>query len=243
MNYTSIHNDKIKEISKLKDKKYRDKKGLFLIEGEHLILEAQKHGYLKEVFVQEEPSISLTVPVSYVNQTVMKFISQLDTPPQIIGICSIPNNGKLGQKIVILENVQDPGNIGTILRSAVAFHADTIVLTEGCADVYGPKVARASQGMLFSISIMKDSLMDIVPQIREKQIPIYATKVNGGKEIKDIEKNKNFAIIMGNEGNGVSREALEASDAYLYIAMNPLCESLNVGVATSIILYEWDKGC
>ncbi|MDD3341658.1 MAG: RNA methyltransferase [Bacilli bacterium] len=241
MLYTSVHNEKIKEMNKLKTKKYRDQTGLFLIEGMHLVEEAYKHGYLKEVFLKEDTAFTIEVPSSYVSQSVMKFLSDLESPPEVIGVCYKQKDAKLGNRIVILEDVQDPGNIGTIVRSAVAFHADTIVLTEGCADIYSTKVVRASQGMLFSVSILQNQLEEIIPQIKEKGLPIYATKVNGGNDVKKIEKTGKFAIIMGNEGKGVSKEAIEMSDTYLYIPMSPLCESLNVGVATSILLYELDK--
>ena len=141
-------------------------------------------------------------------------------------------------KILILDSVQDPGNVGTIIRSSVAFNIDTIVINEKCADIYSDKVIRASQGMIFSSNIIKENLEEFVKYIK-KTHKVFATKVDGGKPLKDIEKTEKFVIIMGSEGSGVSKELLESADEYLYIPMNRKCESLNVAVATSIILYNF----
>ena len=107
--------------------------------------------------------------------------------------------------------------------------------------MYNEKVLRATQGLIFSINIVRYDLPKEIIALKKQNFKIYATKVNGGKTLKNIEKPAKFAIIMGNEGNGVSNSLLELCDDYLYIPMNGKCESLNVGVATSIILYELDK--
>lgn len=240
MLYTSIQNSKIKDLRKLSQKKYRDEKKQFLIEGEHLMIEAYKQGVLDEIFLKEGEETSISVPISYVSDTVMKYISQLDTPPKILGLCHKTEKEKIGNKVLILEDVQDPGNIGTMIRSAVAFGVDTIVVTKATADIYSPKVVRASQGMIFHVSFVQKEICEIIPLLKEN-IPIIGTKVNGGKRLKDIEKFSKFAIIMGNEGLGVKEETLNLCDTYVYIPMNSKCESLNVGVAASIILYELDK--
>ncbi len=241
MLYSSMQNSKIKEISKLRQKKYRDEKSLFLVEGNTAVMEAYKSGFLEEVFVREGYYFDLSVNISFVTDKVMKGISSLESIPNIIGVCKKNNLKNIGNRIVVLEDVQDPGNIGTIIRSAVAFSCDTIILTKGCADPYSPKVQRASQGMSFHISIIIDSLENILPKIHEKKIPIYGTKVDSGKEVFRLYKREKFAIIMGNEGQGLSCETMAFCDDFLYIPMHSSCESLNVGVATSILLYELDK--
>ena len=139
MTYTSINNPKIKYLSKLKEKKFRDKENLYIIEGEHLVKEAIKRNIVKEIFVLENSSFDFN-NASYVTKEVMKYITNLDSIPPVIGLAYKEEPKEIGNKIVILENVQDPGNIGTIIRSAVAFNIDTIILTKGCADVYSPKV-------------------------------------------------------------------------------------------------------
>ena len=241
MLYSSVDNNKIKDLKKLNQKKYRDKTNLFLIEGEHLVKEAYQTGNLKELLVLDGSSYNFDVPTNFVTSNVMSFISSLETPTDIIGICSKPCGAINGNHILILDEIQDPGNLGTIIRSSVAFNVDTIVISEKCADVYSPKVVRASQGMLFHINIVQGSLYEIIPNLKEKGYQILGTKVTDGNDIKTIAKNKKFAIIMGNEGSGVKSDILDLCDKYVYITMNDNCESLNVAVATSIILYELDK--
>lgn len=241
MFYSSVQNSKIKELRKLNIKKHRDKTGMFLVEGEHLIIEAYNAGYLKEVLLLEGTSLSLDIEINYVSESVMKFLSALDTPTNMIGVCGKKDNEIQGNKLLILDDVQDPGNLGTIIRSSVAFNIDTIILSEKCADIYSSKVLRASQGMVFHINFVICDLSETVLKLKNDGYQILGTKVTSGNELKSLEKKKKFAIIMGNEGNGVRESLLDLCDEYIYIKMNENCESLNVAVATSIILYELDK--
>ena len=242
MLYTSTQNDKIKNLRKLNNKKYRDENSLFLIEGEHLVLEAYKNGYLKELLLEENTSLSINVPTSYLTRNVMKFISELDNPSNIMGVCTkLVEQEELGNKILVLDNVQDPGNLGTIIRSAVAFNIDTIILSDDTVDLYNSKVIRASQGMIFKINIVRKSLLEVIPNLKKQGYRIYTTNVKNGKSLKNVEKVSKFAIIMGNEGLGVKESISSLADDFLYIDMAKDCESLNVAVAASIILYELDK--
>ena len=241
MLYNSIENKRIKEIKKLNNKKYRKETGLFIIESEHLIKEAYKNGYLKELFLLENTEYKLNIETNYVTEKVMKYITELDTIPNMVGICNKIKEKELGNKILVLDGIQDPGNLGTIIRSAVAFHTDTIVLGNNTVDLYNTKVLRASEGMIFNINIIEKKLTEFIPKLKDMKFQIVGTKVTNGKDIKELEKNKKICIIMGNEGNGISNEILNLCDDYIYIKMNNNCESLNVGVATSIILYEMDK--
>ena len=234
--YSSIENPKMKTLKKLQEKKYRDQTGLFLVEGEHLVEEAKKHHCLKEVYFLEDQNKE-----PMVTEKVMKYLSNLSTPPKQIGVCQKGKIKKEMQRVVLLDDIQDPGNLGTIIRSMVAFHTDTLILSPHCADVYSTKVLRATQGMIFQIQIFVCDLNEAIQKLKEKNIPVYGTKINHGKNIKTVEKISKFAIIMGNEGNGVHPEILNQCDAYFSIAMSEQCESLNVGVATSILLYELDK--
>ena len=241
MLYTSIENKKIKEIKKLNEKKYRDKTNLFIVEGEHLVLEAYKTGFLKELFLDKDTLFPLDVETNYVTNNVLKYISNLDTPQKVIGICKKKEESKLGNRILILDDIQDPGNLGTIIRSSVAFNIDTIILSNKSVDEYNSKVIRASQGLLFHINIIRCDLIEELISLKNNGYHIYGTQVTHGKDLHLLEKNKKFAIIMGNEGNGMSEEAKELCDEFIYIKMNDSCESLNVGVATSIILYEFSE--
>lgn len=240
MLYQSVNNPKIKEISKLKLKKHREKQGLFLVEGAHLVKEAYDSGILEEMLLLEGKEFNLDVKTNYITKNVLKYLTEVETPVGIIGICKLSKNTIKGDKLLVLDSIQDPGNLGTIIRSSVAFDVDTIIINDRCADPYSDKVIRSSQGMIFKINIVKKDLYNYLDEIKGK-IPIYGTKVTGGKNIKNLEKIQSFAIIMGNEGKGVDETLLNLCDDYLYIPMNEKCESLNVGVATSIILYELTK--
>lgn len=242
MIYASTQNEYIKKIKKLNTKKYRDETGFFLVEGEHLVLEAYKSGRLEKLVLLENDSFDLNVPKIYLTSNVMKFISELETPPTIMGICKkSADTLEYGDKILILDNIQDPGNLGTIIRSAVAFNVNTLILGNDCVDLYNSKVVRSSQGMLFKINIARKNLIDVIPDLKQKNYKIFSTNVKNGKSLKNVEKPSKSAIIMGNEGLGVKDEISSLADEYLYIDMNANCESLNVAVATSIILYELDK--
>lgn len=241
MLYTSIDNDKIKEIKKLNTKKYRNLYSKFIVEGEHLVLEADKAGMLEEVLVLEGYNFNINKNTNVVSTSVMKYITELDTIPKVIGICKKLEEKTLGNRILVLDGIQDPGNLGTIIRSSVAFNVDTIVLSNDCVDVYNSKVIRATQGMIFNINIIEKDIVKFIENLKNNGYRVYGTRVDNGKNIKDIEKTKKSCIIMGNEGNGVKKQVLDMCDEYIYIDMNKSCESLNVGVATSIILYELDK--
>lgn len=240
MLYTSIENKKIKEIQKLNIKKYRDESNLFLIEGEHLIIEAYKNNLLKTLIVEEKTSFDLDVETITVTRNVLKYISNLDTPQKVMGICYKKEEQELGNRLLILDNIQDPGNLGTIIRSAVAFNIDTIILSNDCVDLYNSKVVRASQGMLFHINVLIKDLNSYVRQLKS-DYQIIGTSVTDGINVNSLVKNQKIAIIMGNEGKGMNDELKSLSDNFIYIKMNKDCESLNVAVATSIILYELDK--
>lgn len=242
MLYSSINNEKIKFLKKLNNKKYRDEFDMFLVEGEHLVLEAYKAGCLSELYLLENISLSLDVSTNYISHNVLKYISSLDCPNGIIGVCRKMQSSLKEGKIVILDGVQDPGNLGTIIRSCVAFNVDTLVLNKECVDLYNSKVIRASQGMLFNLNIMiVDDLFSFIKELKGCKYQIFSTNVINGNDLKSIEISDRFAIIMGNEGNGVSKLIDDICDERIFINMNPLCESLNVGVATSIILYEFDR--
>lgn len=232
----SINNSKIKELNKLKQKKYRDQLGLFLVEGYHLVAEAYNKGILKEVLTTDK--IDIDTNITYVNEDIIKYLSDVETPQNIIGVCYKKESEVIGNKVIMLDDIQDPGNLGTIIRSAVAFNFDTIILSENSVDLYNPKVIRASQGMIFKVNIIRTDLKEMLKKLKDDGFYILATKVTNGKNIKTLEKDKKICIIMGNEGNGVSDEILNMADEFVYIKMNENCESLNVGVATSILMYE-----
>ncbi len=235
---TSVENKKIKEIVKLNNKKYRKENKLFIVEANHLVEEAYKHNLLISTYSLYENNYPNNVVVS---ENVMRKISNLDTIPSIIGVCKFKSESQLGNKILILDDIQDPGNLGTIIRSATAFNIDTIVLSKNTVDLYNPKVLRATEGMIFNINIITRDLYPFINELKNNNYKIFSTNVVNGKELSNIEKPNKYAIIMGNEGNGVKMELQNLSDENIYIKMSSVCESLNVSIATSIILYEFNK--
>jgi TrmH family RNA methyltransferase len=237
----STSNNKIKDIRKLNEKKYRDESKKYIIEGEHLVLEAYKSGNLDEVILCNR-DIDLGVPKTYVTESVMKTISTLPSKVDIIGICSIKeDNIDLTKNILILDGVQDPGNLGTILRSSVAFNMNNIILSEDTVDLYNTKSLRSAQGMNFYLNIKRTNLIDYIIFLKENGYKILGTDVTNGIDVKSVSNNEKYAIIMGNEGNGMSSKVRDLCDQNIYINMNESCESLNVGVCASIIMYELNK--
>ncbi|MBQ3475120.1 MAG: RNA methyltransferase [Bacilli bacterium] len=237
----SVDNKKIKEYRKLKEKKYRESEKLFLVEGEHLVLEAYKSDLLKEIILCER-DIDLEVEKVYVTEKVMNTISELPSKVDIIGVCEIKfNELDLNSPVMILDGVQDPGNLGAIIRSAVAFNIKNIVLSKNTVDLYNTKALRSAQGMNFHLNIVRDDLVKVINLLKENNYTVYGTDVVDGIDVKNVENDRKYAIIMGNEGNGISEEVKKLVDKNIYIKMNENCESLNVSVSASIIMYELNK--
>ena len=197
----------MKKFKKLQKKKYRDEYNQYIVEGHHLILEAFKRGAIEELIVMEGKDLPVPAPYTYYSYDVMKKISSMDNPPEVMALCKRFDENKevKGDKILVLDGIQDPGNLGTIIRSAVAFNIDTIVLTENTVDLYNPKVLRATQGMFFHINIITRNAMELVLLLQNLGIPVYGTDVSGGVDVRDLlpEEKEKFALVMGNEGNGV----------------------------------------
>ncbi len=143
----------------------------------------------------------------------------------------------------MLDEIQDPGNLGTIIRSSVAFGIDMIILSENTVDLYNPKVLRATQGMYCHIPIVSVDASKAITFLKNNQYHIYGTNVNNGVDARTLNKDdkEKFCLIVGNEGNGVSKEIQAMCDKNLYIPMKKEVESLNVGVACSILLYELER--
>ena len=240
---TSVDNKKIKKYVSLKNSKSRKEEGLFLVEGMHMCYEANKNSLLVDLLVLENTDISFSYDgeITYVTNNVLKKVSNLSNPTTVIGVCKInKTNEIIGNHILLLDDIQDPGNIGTIIRSSKAFNIDTIILSTNSVDIYNDKVLRSTQGMIFNMNIIYGDLLEIIPSLRDNGYMILGTNVNNGIDVRSIKVDK-FALVMGNEGQGVKQEIQDICDKNLYIKMNSDCESLNVGVATSILLYEINR--
>ena len=237
---SSLSNERIKYLVKLQKRKYRDLENEYIVEGEHLVNEAIKANCVKEVFILKGYKFKTNLPVTFVSSDVMKKISTMDTSSNVVALCKKVINNTIGNKILILDELQDPGNLGTIIRSSVAFNIDTIILGDNTVDLYNPKVLRATQGMYNHINIFSMNAEKAITEIKKRNIPVYGTNVKNGIDVRSLgKKDKNsFCLILGNEGNGVKSEIQDMCDENLYIKMNKNAESLNVGVACSILLYE-----
>lgn len=234
MKIESLQNKKVKEWSKLKEKKYRDETNTFIIEGEHLIEEAKKRGCIKETISMREEMDSDYI----VTKEIMKKITSQVTLPNQIAICEKQKEHDPFGNILILDGIQDPGNLGTIIRSAVAFSYDTIILSEDSVDLYNEKVIRSTEGMIFHINIIRRNLQKELAKMKKLNYYIYGTNVVNGKKISDCQFRQKKAILIGNEGNGVKKELQNYFDETIYIPMNQQCESLNAAISASIIMYE-----
>lgn len=235
----SINNEKIKRYSKLLQKKYRDEMDLYIVSTDHLVREALKQNLVKEIFLLNGCENKYG-NVTYISESVMRKLTNLKTLPNVVAIVKKNNPKDINGNVIMLDGLQDPGNVGTIIRSAVAFNFDTIIVGNNTVDIYNEKVLRASEGMIYNINIIKKDLIDSIMCLKLKGYIIIGTRVDNGKRIEDINCDK-YAFIVGNEGNGISNEILDICDEYVYIDMNEKCESLNVGIASSIVMYEINK--
>ena len=234
---TSKDNNRIKEVRKLLNKKYSLQKGLFVIEGENLVEEAIKNDLLVELFVLDGYGCDYKFNYDTVTLDVMKSMSDLKSTPRLLGVSKIKNNNKIGTKILILDGIQDPGNAGTIIRNSVAFDIDTIIFSNDSVSPYNEKVLRSTGGMIFNTNIIIGNIEELIKEIKAKNIKVIGTSLKSSISLEKLEKIDEFAIIFGNEGNGVKEDILNLCDKIVRIDMNPKCESLNVGVSTAIILY------
>ena len=235
---TSLDNSKVKEVVKLQSKKYRDLTNCFVVETEHLVEEVEKAGIVKDLFLVEDEFVDRD-DTYFVTEEVMKKMSSMESPSKVLAVCEKSKSTEIiGSKILLLDGIQDPGNLGTIIRSSVAFGVDTIILSNDTVDLYNPKVIRASEGMFCHINIITMDLSDAINTIKNMNISVYGTNVVNGEDVSSITDKSSYALVMGNEGNGVKSSIQELCDKNLYIPMNSTCESLNVGVACSILLYE-----
>jgi TrmH family RNA methyltransferase len=241
----SMQNARVKQWKKLLTKKDRDKSGLFLVEGFHLVEEALTHGLVEELILKEGTDLPLkwdlgAIELFTVHKEIFKAIADTDTPQGIAAVCRKPTFPELGTDIttaLLIDRVQDPGNIGTMIRTADAAGFDAVILGDGCADAYSPKVVRSTQGSLFHIPILKGSLDIWVEKLKQSGVKVYGTALQGAKPYKEISAGNRFAILVGNEGSGVSKELLAKTDQNVYIPIHGKSESLNVAVAAGILMY------
>jgi len=255
---TSGQNPVIKEIKALKEKKYRDQKGLYFIEGIRFIEEAIKEKELiskvlvsekigevkggKEILKQlEEANFSsiYTVP----NKLYLE-VTDTENPQGILAVMhkkSVSIESVYDNKnfFVVLDSIQDPGNMGTIIRTADAAGATAVIVSKGCVDVYNPKVLRATMGSIFHIPICYcENILETLQSLKAKGIVLCAAHLSGSKSYFDLNYKNNIAIIIGNEANGISDSVAALSDELVKIPMEGKSESLNASIAAGLLIYE-----
>lgn len=239
---TSVNNEYIKNICKLKDKKNRNLEKKFLIEGYHLVDEAYEANCLQELFVLEYQSKYSNITQVKVNDKIMEKLSFTKSPQGIVGVCSMNSNKEIkGSKFLLLDNINDPGNLGTLIRSSIGFDIDTIILSEDCVDLYNDKTIRSTQGGIFNINIVVSNLEETIEILKRKKIKVIGTSLDSAVDLKTLKPLNQYALLLGNEANGVKNKLLEKTDINVKIEMNKKLESLNVAVAGSIIMYYINK--
>ena len=225
----STDNKNFKLCSQLAQKKYRDKLGLYLIEGPNLIEEAVKSGaHLMVVAFNEKILAGEKILADE------KILGGSETQEEIEKrMLAKPGN------VVILDRLQDPGNIGTIIRTAEAAGYKGVVVLKGTADVYSPKVIRAAAGSVFRMPVLfLESPAQAIELLKKYDKKIVSTCFDTENNYYDIELKKNIGLVIGNEGNGICRELVEDSDIRIKIPMTGTVESLNAAVAAGIIMFE-----
>ena len=253
MKITSKDNEQIKHIKKLKEKKYREEYNEFIIEGIKMIEEAiSENVKIKSIIICDDCKSQGAIPNElmyeiaklnciYVAEKVFNTITDVINPQGIMAIVEKPKLEEINyseSNFLLLDNIQDPGNLGTILRTADSLDMKQIIVSKGTADAYNLKVVRSTMGAIFRVKIIEvQSLNKIVKEMKKHKIKVYATDLQTDKSIYDVDYEKS-AIVIGNEANGVSKEVLEEASQRIKIPMLGKTESLNAAVATSIILYE-----
>lgn len=245
----SKNNNLFKEIKKLKEKKHRIKSNKYLIEGLRFVEEAIKSKVsidsiiFTESFKEKNPDLFLkineNIKLIQMNETLLKQLCSTENPQGIVGVINMQNKElKSGELVVLVDKVQDPGNMGTIIRTAHAAGAAGIVMTKGTVDIYNDKTLRSTMGSIFYIPIVEDDSLDFVKSLKKEGYKLVVSSLQGKNNFFEENLQGKVMIAVGNEGNGVSEEVYDIADIKVKIPMPGEAESLNVAVATSIMIYE-----
>ena len=240
---TGRKNPLLQQIRKLlSSKKYRQETGLFVADGTKLLAEALRWWDGVETVILSdgvEADVPGHVRLVYVPEDVMESISPMQTPQGALFICRLPEKTEFLPKpgMLLLDGIQDPGNLGTILRTADALQVP-VALLEGCADPYSHKVVRASMGAVFRNVPVQVSWQEAVSACTDANIRLAVTALSDRAEDLRQAQLEQMAVVIGSEGQGVRKELLEAAGAELIIPMNPRCESLNAAIAAAIVMWQ-----
>jgi TrmH family RNA methyltransferase len=242
----SIQNPSIKAWKKLQTKKGRESAKKYIIEGIHLVEEAIKNDApILHLLICEEVEIPSTFStgshqVTYISKEVSKVLSETETSQGIFAIVEFDFmrvDINAIKKVILLDEIQDPGNVGTIIRTADAAGFDAVILGNGCCDLYNGKTIRSTQGSIFHLPIIRGDLHQWIDDMKQEKIKVFGTALEGAKPYQESTKVERFAILLGNEGNGVNKELLSITDENVYIPILGKAESLNVGIAAGVLMY------
>ena len=252
---SSKDNEIVKHIKKLKDKKYRDENNEYIVEGVKLVEEAVKENApIKKIIICEDTTRTYEIPTNimleiaryeciYVTDKIFSSITQVTNPQGIMAI--IEKNAQDAQIdysqdiIVVLDDVQDPGNLGTILRTVDSIGLNQIIVSKGTADAFNSKVVRSTMGAIFRIKIIEvENLAQAIKEMRKHHFKLMVTSLQTKNSIYDIDFYKKI-IVIGNEANGVSKEIQDMADEKAKIPMLGRTESLNASVAAGVVMYEY----
>lgn len=246
---TSVKNKWVNYVQKLHKPRQRKKEGRFILEGWHLVEEAlNANSDIDYVFVEESQQEHLQryefhCPIYYVSASVLKAMASTPTPQGIIAVAkqlAQPSLDTLTGPVLVLDRVQDPGNVGTMIRTADAAGYQAVVLSNDSADIYNMKVIRSTQGSLYHLPVIYTDLDTWVPQWLASGGTLYGTELNEeAVDYRTLSPQGKFGVIMGNEGQGVRDELLAQTTQNVYLPMRGQAESLNVAVATGILLFRW----
>jgi len=239
---TSLKNPKVAAWKALKDRKGRRESGCFLVEGRKMVEEALASAFdVETVLVQEGMELpdGLTMPVYELPAHVLAAVCDTKTPQGIAAVVRMKEQSALGKHIVVLDGVQDPGNVGTIIRTADAAGLDGVLLSNQCADVFSPKVLRATMGSIFRMNLRTtDDLPGELTKLREKGYSILSSQLDGTPFYEREKVAEQFALVIGNEGNGVSEQVQQTATHRVRLPMRGGAESLNAAIAAAIMMYE-----
>lgn len=240
---TSSQNSQVKDWRKLQTKKYRVNTQSFLIEGFHLIEEALNSGWtIATIIVQEGttlPSWLTEQNHQLVSKQVFTAISQTEAPQGIAAVVKMPQAQPIsGDYLLLIDQVQDPGNLGTMIRTADAAGFSQVVLGKGTVDLYNDKVIRASQGSIFHIPVVEADLLELIPQLQQQTYRVLASALDNAVSYAAASNLNKAALVMGNEGSGINPGILKLADQCIKIPIYGQAESLNVSVAAGILMYQ-----
>lgn len=242
---TSCKNAKIKELIGLYDKKNRNISKQFLVEGHHLVEEARLCNKLEYIVTKCRDDFDKYHVDGYlVNDEIMKKLSLTVNSQGIIGVVRMDDSFdieeiiKNGKNFIILDNVNDPGNLGTIIRTAAGLGVDAIFVSNETVDFYNDKVLRSTQGAIFKIPVIKGDLIELFIRLKKHNVYIYGTSLDAEISLKEVSRKEKIAVVFGNEANGVSDDVKALVDENFLIPMSNNVESLNVAVACAICIYE-----